>query len=216
MDRRVTGRRALAAAMAVTLAACGSNDPLEITRSPTMPRATKAWREIATSTDRDRLRGWRDTFIKALAAARASGHADDIAREGRLLEPDGALADPSIPDGRYRCRVTKLGAQGHGLLDYIAYPAFNCVIGRDGSVQRLDKVSGSQRYVGVIFPHDAMRGVFLGTLVLGDENRGMQYGQDETRNVAGYLERIGDRRWRLVMPRPHYESIIDVMELVPE
>ena len=61
-----------------------------------------------------------------------------------------------------------------------------------------------------------MRGVFLGTLVLGDEDRAMRYGQDETRNVAGYLERIGERRWRLVMPRPHYESLTDVMELVPE
>jgi len=203
-------------AAALALAACGSNDPLEITRSPTMPRATKAWREIATATDRDRLRGWRDSFIEALAAARASGNADELAREGRLLEPDGALAGPAIPDGRYRCRVTKLGAQGHGLLDYVAYPAFSCVIGRDGSVQRLDKLSGSQRYVGVIFPHDAIRSVFLGTLVLGDEIRGMQYGQDENRNVAGYVERVGERRWRLVMPRPHYESLTDVMELVPE
>ena len=212
----MTGRLAIATAGALALAACGANDPLEITRSPTMPRATKAWREIATSADRDRLRGWRDSFIKALAAARASGRADEITREGRLLEPDGALADPTIPDGRYRCRVTKLGAQGHGLLDYIAYPAFSCVIGRDGSVQRLDKLSGSQRYVGVIFPHDGIRSVFLGTLVLGDENRGMQYGQDSARNIAGHVERIGDRRWRLVMPRPHYESMTDVMELVPE
>lgn len=215
MDRRMTRRLALAAA-AMALAACGSSDPLEITRSPTMPRATKAWREIASPVDRERLRGWRDSFTKALAAARASGHADEVAREGRLLAPDGALADPAIPDGRYRCRVTKLGARSQGLLDYIAYPAFTCVIGRDGSVQRLDKLSGSQRYVGVIFPHDAIRGVFLGTLVLGDENRAMQYGQDESRNVAGYVERVGDRRWRLVLPLPHYESITDVMELVPE
>ena len=216
MDRSMSLWRAIAAATALALVACGSDEPIEITKSPTMPRATKAWREIATATDRDRLRGWRDTFIKALAAARASGRADEIAREGPLLAPDGALADPTIPDGRYRCRVTKLGAQGEGLLDYIAYPAFTCVIGRDGAVQRLDKLSGSQRYVGVLFPHDAMRHVFLGTLVLGDENRGMQYGQDETRNVAGYVERIGEQRWRLIMPRPHYESLTDVMELVPE
>ena len=38
---------------------------------------------------------------------------------------------------------------------------------------------------------------------------------DETRDVAGYVERIGERRWRLVMPEPHFESQIDVMELVP-
>ena len=198
------------------LCACAADGPPEITRSPTMPRATTAWREIATPGDRDRLRGWRDTFSKAVAAARKAGHAAEIDREGRLLDPDGALANPAIPDGRYRCRVTKLGARNDGLLDYVAYPAFTCVVGRDGAVQRLDKIGGSQRYVGVIFPNDAMQHVFLGTLVLGDETRAMRYGQDETRNVAGYVERIGDRRWRLVMPRPHYESLTDVMELVPE
>jgi hypothetical protein len=214
MDVGMSRWPAVAAALALT--ACASAGPPEITRSPTMPRATKAWREIATSIDRDRLRGWRDAFIEAVTAARAGGQADEIAREGALLDPDSALAGPDIPEGRYRCRVTKLGAKSEGLLDYIAYPAFACVVGRDGSLQRLDKLSGSQRYVGVLFPNDAMRQVFLGTLVLGDEIRAMQYGQDETRNVAGFVERIGDRRWRLVMPRPHYESLTDVMELVPE
>ena len=212
----MTVRPPLIAALGIALAACAADTVPEITRSPTMPRATAAWREIATSMDRDRLRDWRGTFAKAVAAARASGRGADIDREGKLLDPDGALADPTIPDGRYRCRVTKLGAKSEGLLDYVAYPAFSCVVGRDGVVQRLDKLGGSQRYVGVIFPHDAMRNVFLGTLVLGDETRAMRYGQDETRNVAGHVERIGDRRWRLVMPRPHYESQTDVMELVPE
>ena len=37
-----------------------------------------------------------------------------------------------------------------------------------------------------------------------------------TRDVAGYVERIGPSRWRLVMPQPHFESKVDVMELVPE
>ena len=63
----------------------------------------------------------------------ASGQGAAIDREGPLLDPDAALASPAIPDGRYRCRVTKLGARSEGLLDYIAYPAFTCVIGRDGS-----------------------------------------------------------------------------------
>jgi hypothetical protein len=57
--------------------------------------------------------------------------------------------------------------------------------------------------------------VLLGTLVLGDERRALQYGQDATRDVAGYVERIGPARWRVIMPRPHFESQLDVMELVP-
>jgi Domain of unknown function (DUF4893) len=60
-----------------------------------------------------------------------------------------------------------------------------------------------------------MRQVFLGTLVLGDERRAMQYGRDQERDVAGFVERIGPNRWRMLLPRPHFESQIDVMELVP-
>jgi hypothetical protein len=60
-----------------------------------------------------------------------------------------------------------------------------------------------------------MHQVLLGTLVLGDEERAMQYGEDEMRDVAGFIERIGPNRWRLVMPSPHFESRLDVMDLVP-
>jgi hypothetical protein len=83
-------------------------------------------------------------------------------------------------------------------------------------LQRLGKLSGPQRYVGLIFPVDPVRSVFLGTLVFADETRALQYGQDELRDVAGYVERIGPNRWRLIMPKPNFESQLDVMELVPE
>ena len=33
--------------------------------------------------------------------------------------------------------------------------------------------------------------------------------------MAGLVERIGDNRWRLVLPAPAYESLLDVIELVP-
>jgi hypothetical protein len=60
-----------------------------------------------------------------------------------------------------------------------------------------------------------LRQVFLGSLVLGDETRAMQYGNDPERDLAGFVERIGDRRWRLLLPRPRFESLIDVVEIVP-
>jgi hypothetical protein len=116
----------------------------------------------------------------------------------------------------YSCRVIKLGAKDSGNLDYVSYPDFTCRVRAERQLQRLGKLSGSQRYVGLIFPGDAIRNVFLGTLVLGDERRALQYGQDEQRDVAGYLERIGPERWRLLMPQPHFESKFDVMELTPQ
>ena len=175
----------------------------------------REWRAVATSSDRERLRDWRDAFVAGLKAARAAGHGAAIAREGALLEPDAALGGGPIPNGNYRCRVIKLGAKSPGLLDYVAYPAFACRIRQERDVQWFAKLTGSQRHVGVIFPGDAMRQVFLGTLVLGDEQRAMQYGRDEERDVAGFVERIGPNRWRMLMPRPHFESQIDVLELVP-
>lgn len=196
----------------VTLAACN------VVEQPAglIAHWTTAYKEVVSEDDRSRLRDWRKTFEAALAAARQSGHSADIAREGALLEPDTALAGPKIPDGLYRCRVIKLGAHRQGLLDYVATAGSPCQVRAERQLQRLAKLSGSQRYVGLIFPDDAIRSVFLGTLVLGDEHRALQYGQDQQRDVAGYLERIGPKRWRLVMPEPHFDSRLDVMELVPE
>ena len=109
----------------------------------------------------------------------------------------------------------KVGAKSAGLLDFVAYPYFNCRVQQEGEVQSFAKLSGSQRQVELIFPNDPLRQVFLGTLMLGDEARAMHYGIDQERDVAGFVERIEPNRWRLIMPWPHFESQMDVMELVP-
>jgi len=203
--------RLILAAALLSLSACN------VVHSSTgmIPEWTRDWRQVATENDRKRLRDWRKSFADALDAARKSGHSADVAREGALLDPDAALGGGPIPNGMYACRVIKLGAKSAGMLDYVNYPAFVCRIEQERDLQGFAKLTGSQRPVGLIFPGDAIRQIFLGTLVLGDEREAMQYGQDETRDVAGYVERIGPGRWRLVMPSPAFESQTDVMELVP-
>jgi len=178
-------------------------------------RYTTAYKEVISENDRVRLRDWRKSFEDALAAARKSGHSAEITREGLLLDPDAALPGPSIPNGMYRCRVIKLGSSVAGSPDFLSTGASTCRVRAERQLQRLGKLSGPQRYVGLIFPGDAIRHVFLGTLVLADERRALQYGQDQQRDVAAYVERIGQNRWRLIMPQPHFESRLDVMELVP-
>ena len=173
------------------------------------------WRTVATSFDRERLRDWRGAFVDALRSARAGGHEADVAREGVLLEPDAALGGGPIPNGMYRCRVIKVGAKQAGLLDYVCYPAFNCRIQREGALQGFAKLTGSQRQIGSIFRGDALRQVFLGTLVLGDETA-----SDAIR--PRYRSR---RRWLCRADRSQplaadhaaaaFESQLDVMELVP-
>jgi hypothetical protein len=198
--------RKLLALSALLLSACAHTPAVQVTD----------WRVVATANDRERLRDWRTAFTKALAQARAAGHTAEIAREGPLLDPDAALGPVPIPNGNYKCRVIKLGAKSPGGLDYITYPAFKCRVQQEKELQSLNKLTGSQRQTGLLFPTDPLRQAFLGTLVLGDESRATQYGADQDRDLAGWVERIGDRRWRLILPYPHFESTLDILELVPE
>ena len=203
----------LALLLPLTLLTAGCN----VIEQPSglIPRYTTAYKQVISANDRMRLRDWRKTFEGALDAARKAGHGAEISREGALLDPDAALAGPTIPNGMYRCRVIKLGAKDPGNLDYVSNPGFTCRVKPEHALQRLGKLSGPQRYLGLIFPGDAIRNLFLGTLVFADERRALQYGQDQQRDVAAYVERIGTNRWRLIMPQPHFESQLDVMELVP-
>ncbi len=206
-------RVTLLCVMALTLSAC-SSDSLE-------PRAPKSrpndWRLIVSDSDRDRLARWRTAWIAGLEKARAAGNAAQIAAQGPLLEPDRALeGQPAPSPGDYRCRVIKMGAQTKGMLDYVAYPWFTCRVTAEEGRYHFAKVDGSQRPVGDFFADDQRRMVFLGAMTLGDEARPLVYGRDAERDMAGIVERIGARRWRIVMPYPRWESTIDIFELVPK
>ncbi len=214
MDRRLGSWSMRAGFILAALLACSSCSVIE-QPAGLIPRWTTAWKEVVTEDDRQRLADWRATFVSAVDAATKAGHGAEIAHEGALLQPDAALGAPAIPDGLFRCRIIKLGPKADSNLPYVAYPSFYCRVKAERGLQRFNKFGGSQRYVGLIFPGDAVHQVFLGTLVLGDETRALQYGQDQLRDLAGYLERIGPGRWRLIMPKPHFESELDVMELVP-
>jgi hypothetical protein len=178
--------------------------------------ATPDWRTIATEDDRGRLRNWRTAWVSGLQKAQAKGHGQALAREGALLEPDAAVEWRDPPPGDYRCRVLKVGAKSAGMLDYVAYPPFMCRIRQEGRLMSFAKMTGSQRPIGHFLPNAGQqRMIFLGTLQLSDEPRALQYGRDRERDMAGVVERIGENRWRLVLPYPHFESVIDILELVP-
>jgi hypothetical protein len=195
------------------LSACSSASD---ERPPLASAAPTDWRSIATPHDRERLREWRTAWVEALRKVDASGQRAAIVREGALLQPDAAVEWLEPPPGDYVCRVIKMGAKQPGLLDYVSYPAFNCRIRQEEGLMSFAKLTGSQRPIGHLLPYGGQqRMVFLGTLQLGDERRSLEYGEDRDRDIAGLLERIGERRWRLVMPYPTFESTIDILELVP-
>ncbi|MES2339981.1 MAG: DUF4893 domain-containing protein [Pseudomonadota bacterium] len=195
------------------LAGCGGGG--ERPRPASVGRTPMDWRGVATPADRERLRNWRTAWTDALAKVRAGGRGGALAPMGALFEPDRALAGALPPVGDYRCRTFKLGAKSVGLSDYSVYPWFACRVEAEGEVLSFFKETGSQRPVGLVFRDGDARGIFLGTLLLGDETSPMQYGQDRARDMAGIVERIGERRWRLVLPYPEFESTLDVVEFVP-
>lgn len=173
------------------------------------------WRSVATPQDRRRIRDWRSSWLDALASARAAGKGGEIDAEGALLDPDAGSGSPYPAPGDYRCRVVKVGAQASGLLPLVAYPAFACRVSGTGAAIRLEKLTGSQRPQGILYTDNGSRLIFLGTMVLGDERGALGYGRDRQRDMAGVFERIGPKRWRLALPQPAWESLLDVVEFVP-
>lgn len=204
----------LALALGAGLSGCRTVPPVPPS-SADAPPETGTWRATATDADKERIRGWYKSWQAALADARAKGNGADIDREGVLLQPMAALPNPHLPAGDYRCRTIKVGAQGRSTLGYVGYGWFRCRVAPEQGLSSLTKLSGSQRPVGLIFPDNLNRQVFLGTLELGDEKMAVNYGSDRMRDMAGLVERIGNNRWRLVLPAPAYESLLDVIELVP-
>ena len=183
--------------------------------APLAAQPNAEWRRVATEDDSRRIRDLRDAWEEAVASARAAGHGAEVDREGALLSPDGALVDPALPPGDYACRTIKVGHAQPGLLGFVAYPTFRCRVLIDHGRLSFLKLTGSQRPLGRFYADRDERMVFLGSIQLGDERRSYQYGVDRDRDMIGALERIGERRWRLVFPYPRFESLLDVIELTP-
>lgn len=200
-------------ALALALAGC-SHGERPAAATPAAVADGLDWRTVATPADRQRLRDWRTAWMAALPQARVVD-ADGIAAQGALFAPDVALNAPAPPPGNYRCRVFKLGAKDGGPRGFTAHPPFACRLTREHGALAFTKLTGSQRPVGHVYPDGTQRAVFLGSLVLGDERGAMRYGTDAQRDMAGWVERIGARRWRVVLPYPRFESLLDVVELVP-
>lgn len=174
--------------------------------------AAESWRTIATPADAARLEQRDEAFAAALAEVTASEFAGELAKNAPLYDATKRLDNPLPPEGKYLCATHKLGGQ---FLAFIAYPDFVCAVYGEGDKRQFVKLTGSQRPVGYIHADGKRSGVFLGSLMLGDDEGLVAYGQDKERDLAGTVERIGKDRWRIVFPRPYYESTVDIIDLRP-
>lgn len=179
-------------------------------RAPAAPSG--GWRTIMSQHDHQRVKHWREDWVKALGLARDAGAGARVDALGALLQPDAAIDGAPPPDGPYRCRMVKLGARAADNRAFATPPSQPCRVA-DGM---LEELGGAQRIGGRLYPDDGAHMVFLGGMALGDEEGMVRYGRDGRRDLAGFVERIGPARWRLILPAPRWESLIDIVELVPD
>lgn len=212
---RLSRSPALILLASLVLAACASTPP----PPPPPPGGTGAlrdWRGIVTASDRDRYSRRDAAWSLALQQARRQRGSGDLSGLGDLIEPRAARSPVAPPPGDYRCRTVKLGSQGgEDGLGYVVYGWFACRIEQTPNGLKFSKLTGSQRPGGLLFPENDRQMVMLGSMALAAEPPANSYGQRPDRDLIAVLERIGDRRWRLVIPWPQAESNLDLIELVP-
>lgn len=201
------------------LAACSTGPELRVPAAvadvvPPAAAEGMEWRAVALPADRTRLRNWRKTWVTTLDAVRPVASAE-IAAEGKLFDPDLAVEGPIPPAGAYRCRWFKLGKIGRATDPFVAVPAQQCTVWAEGATGGIRFDDGVQRPIAMLLPDTSGRAVALGSLMLDQEQVPHAYGRDPLRDIAGYVDRIDNRRWRMVIPGPRFESQLDVIEIVP-
>jgi hypothetical protein len=213
---------ALSLFASLVLAACASAPPPPPPPPPaasgeaTGPVALRDWRGIVTASDRDRYSRRDAAWSLALQQARRQPGSGDLTGLGDLIEPRAARSSVAPPPGDYRCRTVKLGSQGgEDGLGYVVYGWFACRIEQTPNGLKFSKLNGSQRPAGLLFTENDRQMVMLGSMALAAEPPANSYGQRPDRDLVAVLERIGERRWRLVIPWPQAESNLDLIELVP-
>lgn len=177
---------------------------------------TDDWRKVASATDAELLGRLNEAWDTALSRASRGGYRPELKALGALVVADAALSGNLHPaPGNYRCRTIKLGVRGDVGSGFVAYPYFACRVElTPGGDLILEKATGSQRIRGLLYPDTENRLVYVGTQAWGDERGFPAYGQQPERDQAGALERIGEQRWRLLIPFPKQESQLDIIEIV--
>lgn len=211
---------AAVAALAALLAACGDAAPDPA--GPETPVAGRQsgsadWHAVASSADASRLGRLAQAWRLGRAEAEDKGFAAEVEALGPLVDPNaGQTGRLQPPPGAYRCRSIKLGAHGPGGPGYRDHPFSRCIIElTPGGDLILTQATGSQRTRGRLYPDTDRRLVFVGAQARGPEETGYPtYGQRPERDQIGVLERVGSRRWRLVLPWPKQESKLEILELV--
>ena len=179
--------------------------------SPAAQAGAEGWRGVVQQGDFQRLMAADEAWAAALRRAQGD---PAMAGLGPLVVETSAIPGPPPGPGDYRCRMLKFGGDKGAPLT--VYGWFRCRVELSpGGDLSLTKLTGSQRQRGLLYPDSDSRLAFVGAVAWGRESAAPAYGAQSDRDQVGWFERIGERRWRLVLPFPKQESVLDVLELVP-
>ena len=181
---------------------------LLVCSAPIAARADGEVQKLMTAKDRQRLEQYGSTRQAALQEARSASPADLAILDGLLAKPLLSFSDFDMT-GDWRCRTIKAG----GMSDLTVYGWFKCRVSDDGSGWRLQKLTGSQRTTGRFFDDGDKRLIYLGAGSVNDDPV-PAYGIGPETDQVGYAFRTGPKEWRIEFPAPHYESKLDILELV--
>ena len=176
--------------------------------------AFAGWQEQASPADAARLAQLPQIREAAIADAQHGEGRGDWRAIPRVLQPQGRAVPARALVGNWRCRQIKLGRMS----SFMVYDQwFNCNIRPSNGGLLLQKMNGSQRFVGFLFPQDGAW-VYLGASSARGEPwhnysgaspaLGAQVTPDDQ---IGLLTGIGDNRLRLEIPAVQ-ESLLDVVE----
>lgn len=175
--------------------------------------ALAGWQDDATPFDVSRLAKIDEARTKGLAEAQSGS---DLGLIHAVLDAASVPASAEALSGSWRCRTIKLG----GLTPDIVYSWFRCRISDRGDGLYFEKLTGSQRVAGRLYPNDNGEFVLLGAMSVGNEPRHVYSGNraavgaDATPDDAiGLLSSTGAGSARIEFPYPVQESTFDVIEL---
>lgn len=191
-------------------------EALLIAAAVLMPGAAHAgWREAASAFDLSRMERFADARARGLEEVQRAG-AGDLAIIRTVLEPQGRAVSPDELMGRWRCRIMKLG----GITPAIVYDWFECRVREANGMPYFEKLSGTQRVSGYLYPHDSGGVVLLGAMTVGKEPQRLYSGAEPAAGAEathtdqiGLLTAIGPGHARIEFPWPVLESDFDVIEL---
>jgi hypothetical protein len=186
---------------------------LALTLSVATP-AFAGWQDQASPADIDRLVQLPQIRAAANADAQRGEGRGDFRALPRVLEPEGRAVPARALMGNWRCRQMKLGRMS----SYMVYDAwFTCNIRPYKGGLLLQKMNGSQRFVGFLFPENGAW-VYLGASSARGEpwhnysGRSPALGAQTTPDdQIGLLAGIGNNHLRLEIPAVQ-ESLLDVVE----